>query len=1017
MANSNATSVGAVSFDLGLNTNGLTQAINEAARNASTQLSEAFRTALTGCENSINSIGNSLTQMTSGFQNNVNQMSQNMTDTFRNASTQIASDMQNNMAQMSQNMTDTFRNTSAQIAGDVQNSMSQMSQNMTDSIRDSSSQLTQGLSANAGSLSQHLGNAAGQVEELGNEARNTAKSIGSTLGSAVKKLGTLIISVFAVKQVVSFSKACVEAAAEVKALNAQLEQTFGTLENEARNAIQKVANESGILETRLQSTGTQIYAFAKASGMDSVNALNMMQEALQVTADSAAYYDRSIEDTAESLRSFLKGNYANDAALGISCTETTRNAAANKLYGKSFMELSEAQKQLTLLQMVKDANALSGAMGQAAREADGWENVTGNLKEAWKQFKAVIGKPLLQSLIPIVKGITSAIQTLTSAASEATKVLADLFGWDLSEAENTGGAISDIAADTAEDVSEAEEEAQEDIEDTVKAQKKAQGQLAGFDNLNVLSMPDEDNDSDNSKDDNKEVEKNDDIDDIAESAELAKSSVDDLNQSVSSVKFDVIKKQLQELMKSFEPLTSAVKRNVQAAVDNAQKGIEKYLDKYGDKISEYSDRIKGHLENTATQTANGITNLLNEAAASQERCSDELSTGYADLMGGASIFALSFADVFSGGLDIVSKNFEDWTVDNSDTIGEFFDGLNGNAANAMSTFGGILEDIGTTLTTWWDEKGSQAFDGFIGTLFDIGDFLMELWNDYVTPFIDYLIDSVGDFWDNHLSKLWNNILEFVSSLMDCISALWNNWFRPLWDKLLRGPITGIMGALKSIWDAVLDVFGVIVDVVRGIIRSLQGVLDFITGIFTGDIEKCVKGLAEFIHGICIIIWGVIKGAINLVIDALNAVWSAFYGMLKEIVDGIGAFVGKIGDLLGKDWGFTLPDEVPRIPRLAQGGLVKAPTIAMVGDNKNAYNDPEVISPLSKLQGMLDSENSDDTEILQQILMYLKMLCDFNKNGGGNIEITAKCDEDVLFKSTVKKNGAYKRRHGGKSAYA
>ena len=36
---------------------------------------------------------------------------------------------------------------------------------------------------------------------------------------------------------------------------------------------------------------------------------------------------------------------------------------------------------------------------------------------------------------------------------------------------------------------------------------------------------------------------------------------------------------------------------------------------------------------------------------------------------------------------------------------------------------------------------------------------------------------------------------------------------------------------------------------------------------------------------------------------------------------------------------------------------------------------------------------------------------------GNIEITAKCDEDVLFKSTVKKNNAYKRRHGGKSAYA
>ena len=154
----------------------------------------------------------------------------------------------------------------------------------------------------------------------------------------------------------------------------------------------------------------------------------MMEEALQVTADSAAYYDRSLEDTAESLKSFLKGNYENDAALGLSCTETTRNTAANKLYGKSFQDLSESQKQLTLLQMVKDANQLSGAMGQAAREADGWENVTGNLKEAWNQLLAVIGQPILQAATVIVQNLTSAIQTLTEYAKMASNALSEMFG-------------------------------------------------------------------------------------------------------------------------------------------------------------------------------------------------------------------------------------------------------------------------------------------------------------------------------------------------------------------------------------------------------------------------------------------------------------------------------------------------------------------------------------------------------------------------------------------------------------
>lgn len=40
------------------------------------------------------------------------------------------------------------------------------------------------------------------------------------------------------------------------------------------------------------------------------------------------------------------------------------------------------------------------------------------------------------------------------------------------------------------------------------------------------------------------------------------------------------------------------------------------------------------------------------------------------------------------------------------------------------------------------------------------------------------------------------------------------------------------------------------------------------------------------------------------------------------------------------------------PKLAQGGLAYAPTMAMVGDNRNARVDPEVIAPLSKLKSMM-----------------------------------------------------------------
>lgn len=202
----------------------------------------------------------------------------------------------------------------------------------------------------------------------------------------------------------------IESAANVKAETSAFEQTFGTLGDEASAAIGRVANESGILQTRLNTLGSKIYAFARSSGGDTTESMSLMERALKAATASAAYYDTSVEQATETLQSFLKGNFANDAALGLSATETTRNAAAMELFGQKYNDLSEIQKQETLLKMVEDSQRLSGAMGQAAREADGWENVLGNLKETWRQFQANAGAPFLESLIPIIQKITTAFQ-------------------------------------------------------------------------------------------------------------------------------------------------------------------------------------------------------------------------------------------------------------------------------------------------------------------------------------------------------------------------------------------------------------------------------------------------------------------------------------------------------------------------------------------------------------------------------------------------------------------------------
>ena len=250
------------------------------------------------------------------------------------------------------------------------------------------------------------------ANEAIDDTTDKAEQSENKISSAFKKIGAAVVTGFAVDKIKDFGLNCINAAADASAASSQFTQVFGDMETKAGKSLKGIADDTGIQVNRMKGSYTQIAAFAKTTGMDTESAMNLSNRALVAVADSAAFYDRSLEETTESLQSFLKGNYENDSALGLSCTETTRNEAANRLYGQSFKDLSESQKQLTLLQMVEDANKASGALGQAARESDTWTNQTGNLKQSWTDFQAVLGNHVLPAAITVIKGVSTAVQGL-----------------------------------------------------------------------------------------------------------------------------------------------------------------------------------------------------------------------------------------------------------------------------------------------------------------------------------------------------------------------------------------------------------------------------------------------------------------------------------------------------------------------------------------------------------------------------------------------------------------------------
>ena len=244
--------------------------------------------------------------------------------------------------------------------------------------------------------------AQGSIKGIANLAKSVLGAIG--IGFSIAGLSSLA-----------------EAAADVEALDSQFSQVFSGMEEEAESRLKAIEDDTDVLVNRMKGSFSRIAAFAKVSGVEQADALELADRAMIAVADSSAYYDRSIEQVTESLQSFLKGNYENDAALGLSATETTRNAAANDLYGKSFKDLSEAEKQFTLLKMVEDANAASGALGQAARESDTWTNQLGNLKQELKDLKAAAGVGILKPAVAVLKLLISLTQRAKNAIAEMTR--------------------------------------------------------------------------------------------------------------------------------------------------------------------------------------------------------------------------------------------------------------------------------------------------------------------------------------------------------------------------------------------------------------------------------------------------------------------------------------------------------------------------------------------------------------------------------------------------------------------
>ncbi len=265
-----------------------------------------------------------------------------------------------------------------------------------------------------------------EAERDVNDLTDTVETSENKFVSAFKKIGAAVVAAFAVDKIISFGQELASVAAEVAAEESAFAQIMGDYADEASEKMSQIAKATGKVDSALTPYMTSMTAKFKGLGFGIEEATDYAQRGLYLASDASAFWDMSLDESMSHLNSFINGSYEGGEAIGLFANDTQMAAYAVESgivsCTKEWAKLDEKTKQATRMQYAENMMKLSGAVGQASKEADQYANVSANLSEKWRQLKAELGEPILQNIVtPAMAKLSKLIDKVSAGYKKASK--------------------------------------------------------------------------------------------------------------------------------------------------------------------------------------------------------------------------------------------------------------------------------------------------------------------------------------------------------------------------------------------------------------------------------------------------------------------------------------------------------------------------------------------------------------------------------------------------------------------
>lgn len=272
----------------------------------------------------------------------------------------------------------------------------------------------------------------------------------------------------------------------------------------------------------------------------------------------------------------------------------------------------------------------------------------------------------------------------------------------------------------------------------------------------------------------------------------------------------------------------------------------------------------------------------------------EILRGVIDFLVG--VFTGDWSLAWQGILEILHAIFDpivDWF---SEKFQSAYDAITTIFSDIGSWFADRYSDIKNALTSvgdWFSRKFKQAYDGIVNTFQNIGQWFADRYND-----IKNALQSVGNWFTQKFQEAWNGLTTTFSGL--------GSWFGQRW--------SDVTSVLSNVADWFGNIFGQAYSAVQNAFSSIgsffSGIWDTVQSIFVNAGQAVGDAVG-----------GAFSGAVNAVLETIEDVVNSFIDMINGVIGIInklpGVSLGYIGNVY--------------LPRLARGGIVDSPTVAMIGE--------------------------------------------------------------------------------------